>query len=387
MIVHLQISIMGFSLVHYGSCGAPIFIILINALHTHVGCKMAAKLLIIGAGATGSLTACLLTRSIPDLSIAVWEKARGTGGRMTTYRSLDSTDHVDLGAQYITRYKTPFMEELKTQLFQELIDYKVLIAFNGTIEDEPPVNEDVKCGNFVCPTGLNSVPKYFLDNSNAKVHLSHDLKTININTKQQIIECGWISEGNDEKWAEFKSLILTLPIPQILTLKGNLVKHIDQSDFSNLKQVQYSSRYALGMFFNERIPKYLWTAKYFKHPVIRYICWDNLKYGNALSNGALLIHTSVPFGIEHLEDEMETVIDLILLAINEILPGIPTPSHTKLIRWKYSQVYKPYPGTPGCVVLHKNPLVVATGDAFTHSNLEGCIEAAYHTSKTMKQFL
>lgn len=63
------------------------------------------RLLIVGAGLTGSVTASLLRRKFPKdvLSITVWEKSRGAGGRMTTNRSpSDPRCTADLGAQYIS---------------------------------------------------------------------------------------------------------------------------------------------------------------------------------------------------------------------------------------------------------------------------------------------
>ena len=63
------------------------------------------RLLIVGAGLTGSVTASLLRRKFPKdlLDITVWEKSRGAGGRMNTNRrATDPKATIDLGAQYIS---------------------------------------------------------------------------------------------------------------------------------------------------------------------------------------------------------------------------------------------------------------------------------------------
>jgi renalase len=39
-------------------------------------------------------------------------------------------------------------------------------------------------------------------------------------------------------------------------------------------------------------------------------------------------------------------------------------------------VSTPLDGAPGCLVLSHSPLVIAGGDAFTHSNFDGCVESA-----------
>lgn len=66
------------------------------------------RLLIVGAGLTGSVSAALLRRKFSkqllQLDITVWEKSRGAGGRMNTNRfpgDPKGLSSVDLGAQYI----------------------------------------------------------------------------------------------------------------------------------------------------------------------------------------------------------------------------------------------------------------------------------------------
>ena len=49
------------------------------------------------------------------------------------------------------------------------------------------------------------------------------------------------------------------------------------------------------------------------------------------------------------------------------------------------QVSTPVEGTPGCVFLTKLPTcaILATGDAFVHSNFDGCISAAETTCEQL----
>ena len=48
------------------------------------------------------------------------------------------------------------------------------------------------------------------------------------------------------------------------------------------------------------------------------------------------------------------------------------------------QVYKGYKGSPGCVVLKEDPTVILAGDAFVHSNFDGCIESALSVIKSLE---
>ncbi|CAE7242298.1 Rnls, partial [Symbiodinium natans] len=62
------------------------------------------RVLIVGAGATGSSAALRLRQLGVEAKLEVWEKARGPGGRMSTNRQdIDgSTVRADMGAQYLS---------------------------------------------------------------------------------------------------------------------------------------------------------------------------------------------------------------------------------------------------------------------------------------------
>ena len=63
----------------------------------------------------------------------------------------------------------------------------------------------------------------------------------------------------------------------------------------------------------------------------------------------------------------------------EIFPG-NKPKFT--IKRRYGlkllsiKVTESYDGQPGAVLLSRNPLLVVGGDAFSHSNFDGCISSA-----------
>jgi len=145
--------------------------------------------------------------------------------------------------------------------------------------------------------------------------------------------------------------------------------------------VQYSSRYAVALYFDQGVKIDVpWTCKYVvDSPCVRFISVDSRKrFGKDPEDigPSLLVHTSVPFGIQHLEMEMNDVKDIIISHVNKILPDLPVPVNSRCIRWRYSQVSRSVEGTPGCAVLCDIPLLIACGDAFSHSNFDGCIESA-----------
>ena len=85
---------------------------------------------------------------------------------------------------------------------------------------------------------------------------------------------------------DFHGIILTIPVPQILQLHGTFIDCL-KNYRPSLEEVQYSSRYALALYFSKdaeiKIP---WTAKYVKdNPCIRFVCLDSVKRGKGLYAG------------------------------------------------------------------------------------------------------
>ncbi|TMS21808.1 Renalase [Larimichthys crocea] len=230
-----------------------------------------SRVLIVGAGLTGSLCACLLRRELQDkVSIAVWDKARGAGGRMSTSRPPDSSSHsADLGAQYITA--TSAYAQSHHSVYSELLSSGVLKPFDSLIEG---LKHTDGSKDYMTPLGMCSIVKHFLSESDTP--------------------------------------------------------------------------------------------------------------GRGPS---LVVHTSVPFGLEHLEKDKEEVQPIILQELYKMLPGLPQPISIKCQKWRYSQVLTSVPDCPGQMTVLDRPLLVCGGDAFSHSNFDGCVESALSVLRVLKASL
>lgn len=359
---------------------------------------MAKKdLLVVGAGLTGSLSAYLLSRGAavsPCSSVVVWEQSRGAGGRFTTHRHpKDASLHVDMGAQYISRsaqeagtHPDEAFTSLKECVYSDLISSDVLTPFHGKIEGQRSDVGHSTVMNYAAVNGMSGVVKHFLSRASASVTFNRQLVRVDIDRSARKVLCTASNGGQ----ADFDSVILTMPVPQILTLHGNLLASVDREVLQNLETVECSSRYAFGLFYetNTVLPETEWSAKYFDNAIVRFACWDAAKRGRSSSasggNRTLLVHTSVPFGLQHLHSEETSVEELVLRVLSELVPGLPPPVYSHCVRWRYSQVTLPYPGTPGCVVLSHDPLVVAAGDGFTASDFENCLLSAFATTKMIR---
>ncbi|XP_055360213.1 renalase isoform X3 [Betta splendens] len=287
------------------------------------------RVLIVGSGLTGSLCACLLRRELQSgVHVVVWDKARGAGGRMCTTRSPDSSSHsADLGAQYIT--VTPAYALSHHSFYSELLSSGILQPLRGLMEGARQNHGDT---NYVTPLGMSSVVKYFLSQS-----------VLSVQQKQ------------------------------------------------NLERVVYSSRFAVALFYSPDVAfGFPWAARYVTHnSCIRYITVESRRRNTADSGRgpSLVVHTSVQFGLEHLDRDKEDIQPVILQELYRLLPDLPQPMSIKCHKWRYSQVLTSVPDSPGHMTILEKPLLVCGGDAFSHSNFDGCVESALSMLSVLKDQL
>ncbi|KAM9188338.1 renalase isoform 2-T2 [Mergus octosetaceus] len=277
-----------------------------------------ARVLVLGAGLTGGACAALLRGAVRG-RVAVWDKARGAGGRMSTSRSArGAACSADLGAQYVSPRAG------RGSFFDELLSHGILKPLTAPIEGM--VEKEDSC-NYMAPQGISSVVKYYLKQSGADVFYEYHVTHISL---------------RDGKWEVsrkmgppelFDVVILTIPVPQILQLQGDIVN---------------------------------------KSPEI---------------GPSVVVHTTVTFGSEHLDSDPAEVQQLILSHLESIMPSLPKPASVKCQKWRYSQVTKSVPNCLGHMILHTQPLLICGGDGFTCSNFDGCIDSAMSLAEAVKSHL
>ncbi|XP_027521460.1 renalase [Corapipo altera] len=336
-----------------------------------------SRVLVVGAGLTGGACAALLPRGARGRA-AVWDKARGAGGRMSTTRG--DLGSADLGAQFVTCDAE--LAGPRLSFYEELLSHGILTPLTAPVEGMV-VREGSY--NYVAPQGISSVVKYYLKESGADVLYEQHVTHISLRGGK------WEVSRKVGPPEQFDVVILTIPVPQILQLQGDIVNIINESQKQQLESVSYSSRYALGLFYEAGaridVP---WAAQYITdNPCIRFISIDNKKRNieSPQVGPSLVVHTTVTFGSEYLDSDPAEVQQIILSHLERIVPSLPKPSSIKCHKWRYSQVTKAVPNCPGQMTLHTQPLLICGGDGFTRSNFDGCIESAMSLAEAVKPHL
>jgi renalase len=258
--------------------------------------------------------------------------------------------------------------------------------------DIPGFKQNQDKENYVCTSGTASVVKHFLTQSQVK-NIVFNRRVVSI----KVTEDGRVEVVPEEQNQSelFDIVISTMPVPQILQLE-NIDGILGKSEElkKKLSEVSYTSRYALGLFYNEQLtvrsPE---AAVNFvdDNPVVRYWTLEDEKrrLGNPdaprESSSAVVIHTSVEFGAENIDKQLEDMKELLLAEIKgkfKTLEG-KDPEYVKCQKWRYSQVKKGYEGSPGYAVLSEIPLILAAGDGFVQSGFENCVLSAENTAQRL----
>lgn len=139
-------------------------------------------------------------------------------------------------------------------------------------------------------------------------------------------------------------LVLTCPIPNVLSILEKSAFEPQPQQLRALQRVEYSQRIAVALLFDKaigaRVHELSWTSKYVsssEDDVVRYLCWDNLKKRQGDDAFALLVHTGVPFGSQHMDDKdrNDEILATILRSVKKLLPFLPEPEDALLHRWRY----------------------------------------------------
>ena len=177
--------------------------------------------------------------------------------------------------------------------------------------------------------------------------------------------------------------------------------------------LQYSSRYALSLFFTPAArPAFAteidWVARYVskeEDDALVYLGYDSAKRRGAEAVEAepvsMIVHTSVPYGLRKLKeraDDREVIADL-TTRVKALLPWLPEPTEAVLRTWAISQVRYPLalPDGAACFPLGPNrseqsdgeatavPALVLAGDAFSPlgSRFDGCIQSGEGAAKAL----
>ncbi|GFU26979.1 renalase [Nephila pilipes] len=332
-----------------------------------------SKILIIGGGLTGSITASLIKHEA-FVDIEVWERMDQIGGRCQTYNSsIIPRCSADCGAQYVN----VSLEFIRSQakFYDELLEKNLLVPHGQKIENFRKLSESKT--TFVAPRGTGSLVHHFLDKADCELHLNHEVVEINLTEDRK----QWEVKLKNGAIREFDVVILTIPVPEVLKLGGNFLSLNQDDDIKvAMEQVKYSPRYAIALLYNEPVAYFEelpFVMKHFNDDEMFYLMSiDKEEYENKSESPAVIIQSTTTFAESYADKSEDEIRSLMIEHLKCLMPEFPEPVDVKIFYWTYAKLVDPYIDAPGCIVLHNNPCFISGGDSYTESTINGNITSS-----------
>jgi hypothetical protein len=323
---------------------------------------------VIGAGIAG-LTFANTMNSL-GFSIAVFEKSRGTGGRMSSKRVNNSQHHpmaFDLGC-------ASFFGESKS--FKEQLDYWHQLGILA------PWLKDEQDRDHYVATSRNSSLTRFLS-KDLTCHFSTKIGSIRPYDGYWQIDC---DKGSGINCVYARNIILATPAPQALDL---LPKGIGIELKNQLASVKLAPQWVLAIEIDDEYVD-LADLSFPNSEVIHSISIESTKptREHQGSTKILQIQATAQWSENNIDADKAFVERSILIALEQITGEIVIALNSHLHRWLYSTVSRGLKGQSGYLwdtSLSKNHGLGLIGDYFDTQHFG--IEASWHSAIALADYL
>lgn len=284
---------------------------------------MTARVAIVGAGVSGLICA----RSLHDqgFAVTVFEKSRGTGGRISTRRA--DGWQFDHGTQYFTARAPVFQRHVQNWIERgvaaEWHGRFVVLGQRGTGTREPAPAEKRYVGN----GGMNAIAR----------HMARDLD-VRCNTgvaSANRLDGAWMLTGAEgPSPGSFDVLVVAVPAPQAVPfVAGTTIEKVAAS-------VRHEPCWAVMAGFENPLP-IDFDGALVHHAALAWISRDCSKPGRP-ARETWVLHATPAWSRAHLEDTPEAV-SALLLAELAVVTGqpVPAPAFVAAHRWRYALPAEP----------------------------------------------
>lgn len=317
------------------------------------------KIAIIGAGLSGLTLANQLNE---HADITIFEKSRGTSGRLSTRRAEPFL--FDHGAQFFTAktaafktYITPLIEagviEPWNARFVQIVD--------GKVTKHQKWNETSL--HYVGVPGMNAIGKYL--SNGLDVRLATHVGSIRKTAGQ------WdIRDQGDMSLGCYDWVLSAIPAQQATALLPSSV-----SFYSDISQIKLQGCYSLMLGFNDRL-NFEYDAALVHDEVISWISVNSSKPGKSAGT-SLLVHSTNDWADAHSEDNRDDVMHFLYEKTASIIGhDIKSPDHMALHQWRYANARKQDDGSH---FIDKSDRIGVCGDWC----IQGRVEAAFLSGENL----
>ncbi len=282
------------------------------------------RVAVIGAGISGLMVAHTLNKH--GISVTVFEKSRGVGGRMATRRMNDvlTFDH---GAQYFTVSDEGFANSVRQWQRKGLVDCwdaEICILTSGRIE-----RDSSHVVRFIGIPGMTSICKHLAETIEVRLHT--EIASLRIDGKNwELLDNDHVSQGN------FDFVISSAPGTQSARLLDVVPELADRAS-----HVKMHPCWALMTSFSSPLPL-SYNGAFVNNSAISWIARNSSKPKRYSSQDCWVLHGSGSWSEDQIETDHKEIEDYMLREFWEITGLQPIkPQSVAVHRWRYAQPLEP----------------------------------------------
>lgn len=274
---------------------------------------------VIGAGISG--LNCAQTLQNQGVSVTVFEKSRGVGGRMSTRRKDDALQF-DHGAQYFTARDADFRSNVDAWQHDGIVaawQGRIVVVQNGVVIDENQGTE-----RFVAVPGMNSICQHLA----ADLHIGYQTKVAPPRRQQG----RWLLASEDgADLGVYDMVIISAPAPQAAQLLRDVPKLAEEAN-----RVEMSGCWAV-MFAMEETMTLPFDAAFVHQSPLSWIARNSSKPDRSSRPETWILHASPEWSEKNLEQPAEQVEALLLTEFWRTVDTQPAAiQYSKAHRWRFA---------------------------------------------------
>mgnify|MGYP001823258685 CR=1 FL=1 len=321
------------------------------------------RIAIVGAGLSGLVVA----RRLQELAdVIVFEKSRGTGGRMATRYAGDF--EFDHGAQFFTARTDRFRSFL-----EPLIEDGIVASWNPAFVefDRTDITSsrlwDENHPHYVGVPRMNSIAKALA--SELTVETGTTISSVDRRSN------GWMLSHENGPSGPFDWLVFTAPAAQT----GELAK-ANPGLATFIGDRQMLGCYAMMLGFDAPV-ELGWQAAMVRNADISWVSVNSSKPGRN-DSCTMVVHSTNAWAEAHLEEDTDSVLQQMLDEASRVTGhDLRRASHRNVHRWRYANIPKQAGASH---YIDTQNTIAACGDWCIHGRIEAAFTSACDLAESLK---
>ncbi|GAB4192529.1 MAG: NAD(P)/FAD-dependent oxidoreductase [Wenzhouxiangellaceae bacterium] len=275
---------------------------------------------IIGAGLSALSAARWLAQT--GCNVALFEKSRGPGGRLSTRR--ESWGQFDQGAQYFTARDHRFLTQLEHWRERGVVApwaFEPMVWKQGELSASPDRQQ-----RWVGIPGMSALSRDLASG----LHIHSQLRIVALRQQRQQ---WWLHDHHGQQHGPYDGVLISAPAAQTADLLPD-----DCPLRRDVSRISMQPCWSVTLAYAQALAQPWVQGVFCQHPVVRWVAGNNSKPGRPPAPHTWVLHLQPAWSRQHLQRPPAEIAQLARQILGEILNCTPPrEQHHYVHRWRYAQ--------------------------------------------------